>query len=221
MLANDTDADGDAMTAVVVTSTVNGVLNLLANGTFTYTHDGSATTTDSFTYYATDGMANGNTSTVYIYINNPPVAVADTINVMEAGTATTTTGGVSSVLDNDTDADGDALTAQLVTNPTYGTITLNPNGTFTYVHNGANQTTDSFTYRANDGKISGAPVTVSINVSNTNDPPVANDDTIVVALNGTATTLDNGTTSLTNNDTVIIVVYIHVMSTLFVVIEYM
>ena len=117
VLANDTDADGDAMTAVVVSSTVNGVLNLLANGTFTYTHDGSATTTDSFTYYATDGMANGNTSTVYIYINNPPVAVADTINVMEAGTATTTTGGVTSVLDNDTDADGDALTAQLVSTP--------------------------------------------------------------------------------------------------------
>ena len=201
VLANDTDADGDAMTAVVVTSTVNGVLNLLANGTFTYTHDGSMTTTDSFTYYATDGMANGNTSTVYIYINNPPVAVADTINVMEAGTATTTTGGFTSVLNNDSDADGDAMTAQLVSNPTYGTITLNPNGTFTYVHNGANQTTDSFTYRANDGIISGAPVTVSINVSNTNDPPVANNDTIVVALNGTATTLDNGSTSLTNNDT--------------------
>ncbi|MEN8852622.1 MAG: Ig-like domain-containing protein, partial [Candidatus Arcticimaribacter sp.] len=97
-------------------------------------------------------------------------------------------------------ADGDPLTAVLVTNPTEGALTLNSNGTFSYVHGGGNLASDSFTYSANDGKINGAPVTVSITVTGTNDPPIANDDNIIVPLNETITTLDNGQTSLTAND---------------------
>ena len=201
VLDNDTDPEGDAITSVLVTTTLNGVLILNANGTFSYTHDGSATSTDTFYYRATDGYVPGNTVSVSIFINNPPVAVTETIAVMEGGTATTTTNGSTSVLSNDTDADaGDPLTAVLVTNPTEGTLTLNPNGTFSYVHGGGNLASDSFTYSANDGKINGAPVTVSITVTGTNDPPVANDDNIIVPLNGTITTLDNYQTSLTAND---------------------
>jgi VCBS repeat-containing protein len=201
VLDNDTDPEGDAITSDLVTTTLNGILILNANGTFSYTHDGSATSTDTFYYRATDGYVPGNTVSVTIYINNPPVAVTETIAVMEGGTATTTTNGSTSVLSNDTDTDaGDPLTAVLVTNPTEGTLTLNPNGTFSYVHGGGNLASDSFTYSANDGKINGAPVTVSITVTGTNDPPVANDDNIIVPLNGTITTLDNDQTSLTAND---------------------
>ena len=201
VLDNDTDPEGDAITSDLVTTTLNGVLILNANGTFSYTHDGSATSTDTFYYRATDGFVPGNTVSVTIYINNPPVAVTETIAVMEGGTATTTTNGSTSVLSNDTDADtSDPLTAVLVTNPTEGTLTLNPNGTFSYVHGGGNLSSDSFTYSVNDGKITGAPVTVSITVTGTNDPPIANDDNIIVPLNGTITTLDNDQTSLTAND---------------------
>ena len=201
VLDNDTDPEGDAITSDLVTTTLNGILILNANGTFSYTHDGSATSTDTFYYRATDGYVPGNTVSVTIYINNPPVAVTETIAVMEGGTASTTTNGSTSVLSNDTDTDaGDPLTAVLVTNPTEGTLTLNPNGTFSYVHGGGNLASDSFTYSANDGKINGAPVTVSITVTGTNDPPVANDDNIIVPLNGTITTLDNDQTSLTAND---------------------
>jgi VCBS repeat-containing protein len=183
-----------------VTNPINGSLTLNTNGTFSYTHNGSATTTDTFYYRSNDGYVNGNTVSVTIYINNPPVAVADTIAVLESGTATTTTSGATSVLDNDTDDPGEVLTAQIVTAPTHGTLTLNADGSFNYVHNGSDQSTDSFSYLANDGKINGAPVTVSINVTGTNDPPVANSDTIVVPLNGTATALDNGNTSVSAND---------------------
>ncbi len=201
VLANDNDVDGDSITAVLVSTTSNGSLTLNSNGTFSYTHDGSSTTSDNFTYYATDSNANGNTVTVQIYINNPPVAVTETIAVFEGGTATTTTAGVTSLLDNDTDAEGDPLTAELVTQPSDGALTLNSDGSFTYIHNGNSNANDSFTYRANDGKISGSPISVTITVTNTNDAPVANNDTIVVAINGTATTLDNGNTSVTDNDT--------------------
>ena len=200
VLNNDVDVEGNPMTAQLITAPVNGTLTLNANGTFVYQHDGSATTTDVFYYSANDGIVNGNTASVTIYINNPPIAVTDTIFVMEAGTATTTSDGSTSLLTNDTDADGDALTASLGTAPQYGTITINSNGSFTYVHNGANFSSDSFTYTANDGKVTGAPVTVSIVVTGTNDPPIASNDNIIVPLNGTVNTLDNGNTSLINND---------------------
>ena len=71
---------------------------------------------------------------------------------MESGTATLTSDGTTSVLDNDTDPDGDALTAIKLTNPSRGTVTLNANGTFLYTHDGSNESTD-FTYSANDGKL--------------------------------------------------------------------
>ena len=200
VLDNDVDPEGNAMTAQLVTAPINGSLTLNANGTFVYQHDGSATTTDVFYYFATDGFISGNTTSVTIYINNPPIAVADTIFVLEAGTASTTSDGSTSLLTNDTDADGDSLTAALGTAPQYGTITINGDGTFNYIHNGANFSSDSFTYTANDGKVTGAAVTVSIVVTGTNDPPTVSNDNIIVPLNGTATTLDNGATSLTAND---------------------
>ena len=200
VLANDTDPEGNSIQAQISNPPINGNLTLNANGTFSYTHDGSATTTDVFYYRPTDGFFPGNTTTVTIYINNPALGVDDTVFVMESGTATITSAGATSVLDNDSDPDGDALTAVKLTNPSRGTVTLNPNGSFLYTHNGSNESTDSFTYSANDGKINSLPITVSINVTGTNDPPVANNDTIIVDVGGTATTLDNGQTRVTYND---------------------
>ena len=200
VLSNDTDPEGNPLTAQLSSGPINGSLTLNANGTFSYTHDGSATTTDVFYYRPTDGFFPGNTTTVTIYINNPANGVSDTIFVMESGTATITSNGSTSVLANDTDPDGDALTAVKVTNPSKGTVTLNANGTFLYTHGGSNESTDSFTYSANDGKIDSAPITVSINVTGTNDAPVANNDTIIVDIGATATSLDNGQTKVTYND---------------------
>ncbi len=200
VLSNDTDPEGNPLTAQLSSGPINGSLTLNANGTFSYTHDGSATTTDVFYYKPTDGFFPGNTTTVTIYINNPANGVSDSIFVMESGTATITSNGSTSVLANDTDPDGDALTAVKVTNPSKGTVTLNANGTFLYTHGGSNESTDSFTYSANDGKIDSAPITVSINVTGTNDAPVANSDTIIVDIGATATSLDNGQTKVTYND---------------------
>ena len=54
------------------------------------------------------------------------------------------------VLANDTDPNGDALTAVLVTNPAHGTLTLNADGSFTYTPTGGYTGPDSFIYRARD-----------------------------------------------------------------------
>ena len=188
LLANDTDAENDTLNAVLVTGPTHGSLVLNANGTFQYIHDGSETTTDSFTYKANDGTADGNVVTVTINVtpmNDALVSVGDKIKVAEGGTATVLDiTGATSVLANDSDAELDVLSAVLVSGPTNGTLTLNANGTFSYTHNGSETTGDSFTYRANDGTANGNVVTVVIEVTPVNDMPVANDDTATVSENG-------------------------------------
>ena len=103
---------------------------------------------------------------------NPPVTVTDSITLAEGGTATTTSAGVTNVLYNDTDPENDALQAQLVTSPiNTSSFALQSSGTFTYVHNGSETTTDSFTYRAFDGAKQGNTVTVTIQITPVNDCP--------------------------------------------------
>src|SRR5204863_3812875 len=125
---------------------------LNANGSFSYVHDGSETTSDTFTYKANDGSLDSNVATVTITVNpvnDAPTAVNDAYNVDEGGTLNVAAPGV---LGNDTDPDSPTLTAVLVSGPAHATLfTLNSDGSFTYVHDGSETTSDSFTYKASDG----------------------------------------------------------------------
>ncbi len=197
VLANDTDSDGPAMAAVLVSGPAHAssfVLN--ANGSFIYVHDGSETTTDSFTYKANDGSLDSNVATVFITVtpvNDAPVAVNDTRGpVAEGGTL-----NGASVLGNDTDAENNSLTAVLVSGPANASsFVLNADGTFTYVHNGGETTSDSFTYKANDGLADSNVATVTITITAVNDAPVAvADNGGTVAEGGTL----NGASVLTND----------------------
>jgi Ca2+-binding RTX toxin-like protein len=93
--------------------------------------------------------------------SSPPVAVADAYSVIGGGTLAVRAPGV---LGNDTDADGDPLTAQLVTNTTQGTLNLSPNGGFTYVAADGAAGTDSFSYLAKDGTANSNVVNVTITI---------------------------------------------------------
>ena len=62
-------------------------------------------------------------------VNHPPVANNDSYSTV---VNTTLTVGSPGVLANDTDPDGDSLTAILVSGPTNGTLNLNTNGGFSY-----------------------------------------------------------------------------------------
>lgn len=70
----------------------------------------------------------------------------------------------ANVLDNDSDADGDVLTAALDSGPAYGSITLNPDGSFTYTPPAGWTGTTSFTYTAGDGHGGIGEATVTITV---------------------------------------------------------
>ena len=95
-------------------------------------------------------------------VNTPPVARADAYDTV--GGATLSVPALTGVLANDTDAEGDALTAQLVRAPSQGTVVLNANGSFTYTPNENAFGTDTFTYRAHDGMDPSNTVTVTIRV---------------------------------------------------------
>ena len=94
--------------------------------------------------------------------NTAPVAVADgystTLNTAKVQAA-------PGVLSNDSDADGNPLTAVLDVNVAHGTLVLNANGGFTYTPTTGYTGPDSFTYHANDGTANSNVVTVSLTVS--------------------------------------------------------
>ncbi|MCB8942746.1 MAG: cadherin-like domain-containing protein [Ardenticatenaceae bacterium] len=163
VLGNDTDGDGDSLTAVLDTDVTSGTLALNADGSFTYTPTAGFEGTATFTYQANDGLDSSNVATVTItVVNTAPVAVADSYTTTEGITLTVSAPGV---LDNDSDGDGDGLTAVLDTTTSNGTLTLNTDGSFTYVPDAGFAGTDSFTYHANDGTDDSEVVTVTITVT--------------------------------------------------------
>ncbi|HVK14325.1 MAG TPA: Ig-like domain-containing protein, partial [Gemmataceae bacterium] len=112
--------------------------------------------------------ATGSTVVTVTPVNDAPVGTPDAYSTAED---TLLTVPVSGVLGNDTDVDGPALSAVLVGGPSFGTLTLNSDGSFTYTpalnYNGP----DSFTYRASDGSLPSAVTTVSLTVTPVNDAP--------------------------------------------------
>lgn len=161
VLANDSDPDGNPITAVKDTDPVRGTVAVAANGTFTYTPQSAFRGTDSFTYHATDGTASSPSVTVTISVGNtPPAAVADSYGVAAGSTLSG-----ASVLANDSDPNGDTLSASLVSGPAHGTLVLAPNGTFTYTPDDAFTGRDGFAYVASDGTDSSPAVTATIDVA--------------------------------------------------------
>ena len=221
VLGNDSDADlpNDTLTVSLDTDVNFGSLTLNADGTFDYTHNGSENFSDSFVYAVSD--ANGgvtDTSTVTITItpvnDNDPVATDDGFTLNEGATFDTTVAdlldsGFASVLGNDSDADlpNDTLTVSLDTDVSFGTLTLNANGTFDYTHNGSENFSDSFVYAisdANGGVTDTGTVTITVTPVNDNDP-VAADDSFTLnegaAFDSTAADLlDSGFASVLGND---------------------
>ena len=179
VLGNDTDADGDTLSAILVANVSHGTLTLGANGAISYVPTTGYVGPDSFTYKANDGALDSNTVTVSLTVtatNAAPVAVADSYSTPKNTTLAVAAPGV---LGNDTDADGDTLTAILVANVSHGTLTLGANGSISYVPTTAYVGPDSFTYKANDGALDSNTVTVSLTVTATNAAPVAVADSLL------------------------------------------
>ncbi len=167
------DADSDTLTFALAGTPTGGTISIQNDGNFAFTPDSDFNGTASFQFTVSDGTATSAAAMVTIdvsAVNDAPVAVDDAYTTDEDNTLVVASPGV---LANDSDVDSSNLTALLVDGPQHGSVTLNADGSFTYVPNSDYNGSDSFTYKANDGSLDSSVATVSITVDSVNDPPTA------------------------------------------------
>lgn len=175
VLANDTDVDGDTLTVTALGTPAAGTATITGSD-ITFTPPANFVGTTSFDYTISDGTETASAS-ITIEVggdNDAPVAVDDTVTTDEDAPAVITT-----LLDNDTDPEGQTLSITAVGSATNGTVSLNGNEvTFTPAadFNG----TGTFEYTISDGadEDTGA---VAVTIVAVNDPPVADDETATTA----------------------------------------
>jgi VCBS repeat-containing protein len=173
VLGNDTDANGDPLTAVLDAGPSNGSLTLNADGSFDYIPDADFDGQDSFGYSANDGTVNSViTATVTITVT----AVADA-PVADDQSVTTDEDTPLGITLTASDADGDPLTYSIVSDPSNGSLS-GPPPSVTYTPNADYDGPDGFTFQANDGGLDSNVATVSITVNAVNDAPVADDQSV-------------------------------------------
>ncbi len=163
-----TDADNDQISFNLINSTPNGTLTLNKNGTFSYTPYEGFIGNISFTYRASDWNKTGNIATVNINVHPPnhlPVASYTTFRMPENENMTGTIMA--------TDSDGDNIFYKLVSHPLNGTLTLNSDGTFTYIPRKGFVGRDLFTFKAKDWQGESNLGTITINIYEFNHPAVA------------------------------------------------
>ena len=115
------------------------------------------------------GVAGNADPTLMPVVENTAPTAADDAYAVVGGT--TLTVAAPGVLANDSDPNGDPLTAVSPVGPSHGTLTLNPNGSFTYTPAAGFTGPDAFAYRASDPFAQSPPATVTIAVSAPAAPP--------------------------------------------------
>lgn len=187
VLGNDTPSPG--LSAVLVSASNNGSVTLAADGSFNYVPQANFSGSDSFSYRSHIGGSSSNVATVAITvqpINDPPIAANNSYSMPQGGTLNVPAPGV---LGNDSDPEGDLLTAVNFGPASNGTVSGAADGGFSYAPTTNFTGTATFNYQAQDsnGAI-GNVATVSITV-NPNQAPVAVNDTASTPKN-VAVTID-------------------------------
>jgi len=179
-LANDSDPEGQALSldAVFPSSLGTAVITDAAAGTVLYTPNPNATGTDTFVYQVRDSQ--GATSMGFVDVtirpvNDPPVAVNDTVTTAEDTLVSVFP------LANDSDPDGDTIWISapwpVAAHGQVGaTATM-----FNYLPAANYNGTDTVTYTINDGNGRTATATVTITITPVPDPPVAATDNVTTA----------------------------------------
>ncbi|MEZ6061185.1 MAG: DUF4347 domain-containing protein [Planctomycetaceae bacterium] len=161
-----TDGNSDGIFAI---NSSTGELTVLNNANL----DFETTTAYTLSVTVSDGTHTSTVETVNVTVTNAnedPVAVNDSYTVVEGGSISI--GAISGVSANDTDPENNSLTAALLSGPAHATaFTLNPDGSFSYSHDGSETTSDTFTYEVSDGLGGTATATVTLTVTPGNDAP--------------------------------------------------
>ena len=166
VLLAGTDPDTDPLSFQITAQPAHGVLSGTAPN-LTYTPTANYSGPDSIAFTVKDTALTSVAATVSITvrpINDAPTAIAQTLATVEDTP--------KQIILTGTDIDGDALTYQIATQPTHGTLTgTAPNLTYTPAanYNGP----DSFTFVSRDAVHSSAVAIISLTVTPLNDAPVA------------------------------------------------
>ena len=112
--------------------------------------------------------------------NVPPVSVNDSYSTTQDTTLSVAAPGV---LANDSDLNGDPLSAQLIPNGTLGTVNLNADGSFTYTPAAGFTGEDHFSYQASDGIALSALATVVVTVTPTGGANIVSVDSMLTGIN--------------------------------------
>ena len=176
VITNDTDEQDGTLILTAVSTPETGTVALNADGlSVDYTPEADFNGTEILTYTVSDGILTDETGTLTITVtpvNDAPVSVNDIIELNEGGLITVLQNNELTLLHNDSDIDEDDLSTFIVDSPLYGELELNLDGTFSYQHEGSETTSDSFTYKSNDGVLDSniSTVTIIINPVNDNSP---------------------------------------------------
>jgi hypothetical protein len=197
VLLNDTDAQGQPLTAVLGADAAHGHVVLAPDGSFVYTPGGNFNGSDNFTYTASDGLASSAPATVHLTVT----PVNDLPTATSVSTSTPEDAAVSVPLAG-SDPDGNSLTRSIVANPTHGGLGAITSGAVTYTPDPDYHGPDSFTFKVNDGSADSNVATVSLTVSSVNDAPTFTlpaspdrtvaEDASAQTVNGFATALSPG-----------------------------
>lgn len=222
LLANDTDANGDAIRVATVQEPINGKVDLV-NGVVTFTPTPDYSGPASFTYTIIDATGKTDTATVNLTIeprNDAPVDADEANLVIEDITLVVT--AAEGLLANNVDIDGDqaSITSFVVAGNTVlvsattpgvadiadvGVLTINSDGSYSFAP-APNYTGEIpvITYTVSDGQGGTDTSRLTLTIEPRNDAPDAIDDGefdagIVSAIRDTALTIDPAILMLGND----------------------
>ena len=184
LLINDLTNNGLKIEAELVTAPNNGNIDLSADGSFVYTHDGTENREDRFTYKLVNSN-NDESQPIFVKlnisnVNDAPIALNTTVTLNE--------GSSTSFLPNyqDTDTNLEDLTFEFSladgANDT-GVMVLDETGRLTYTHDDSEVTTDLFTYTVSDGEFISEPAEIRVTVLPVNDAPEISTGNLTLTVN--------------------------------------
>jgi len=166
VLANDSDADGDALGIIGISAPAHGIA-LIENGRIRYTPSPDYHGIDQLVYLVGDGRGGEDTARVMITVtpvNDPPRANDDLATVVEDGSV------LIDVLANDMDIDGDVLALFIVGAPAHGSVVVE-DGKIRYTPLADYHGSDSFSYEVRDAAGGSQTAQVRVTVAAVNDAP--------------------------------------------------
>jgi large repetitive protein len=170
-LLRGTDPDNNPLTYTLLSVPLHGRLSGVAPQ-LQYTPEANYNGSDSFTFKVNDGQADSNVATITLAVtpvNDTPTAISQRLTTKEDQALAVTVAGQ--------DVDEDALTYEIISGPTHGTLTGTP-PQLLYTPDRDSNATDQFSFVVNDGKINSGVASVVIVVDPTNDAPIAVDSSI-------------------------------------------